>query len=134
MDGRSFISCTQLRQRKQLRNCVSSLHTSSQNHITLQAMAWQRAVQTLKRGIARISGTTLQERVSKFLFNYRLTPHSVTGVAPSELLFGRRIRCRLDLWFPDTSQRVESQQWKQKQAHDSAAPLRSFCVGHNTTP
>ena len=87
------------------------------------------AVQTLKRGIARISGTTLQERVSKFLFNYRLTPHSVTGVAPSELLIGRHIRCRLDLWFPDTSQRVESQQRKQKQAHDSAAPLRSFCVG-----
>ena len=89
----------------------------------------ERAVQTLKRGIARISGTTLQERVSKFLFNYMLTPHSVTGVAPSELLFDCRIRCRLDLLFPDTSQRVESQQRKQKQAHDSAAPLRSFCVG-----
>ena len=78
----------------------------------------ERAVQALKRGIARTSGTTLQRRVSKFLFKYRLTPHSVTGVAPSELLFGRRIRCRLDLWFPDTSQRVQSQQQKQKQAHD----------------
>ena len=66
---------------------------------------------------------------SRTCFNYRLTPHSVTGVAPSELLFGRRIRCRLDSWFPDTSQRVESQQRKQKQAHDSAAPLRSFRVG-----
>ena len=89
----------------------------------------ERAVQTLKRGIARISATTLQERVSKFLFKYRLTPHSVTGVAPSELLFGRRIRCRLDSWFPDTSQRVDSQQQKQKQAHDSTVPLRSFHVG-----
>ena len=78
----------------------------------------ERAVQALKRGIARTSGTTLQQRVSKFLFKYRLTPHSVTGVAPSELLFGRRIRYRLDSWFPDTSQRVQSQQQKQKQAHD----------------
>ena len=55
----------------------------------------ERAVQTLKREIAQISGTTLQERVSKFLFKYRLTPHSVTGVAPYELLLGRRIRCKL---------------------------------------
>ena len=89
----------------------------------------ERAVQTLKRGIAWIPGTTLQEHVSKFLFKYRLTPHSVTGVAPSELLFGWRIRCRLDSWFPVTSQRVESQQQKQKQAHDSTAPLQSFHVG-----
>jgi len=84
----------------------------------------ERAVQTLKR----VSGTTLQERVSKFLFKYRLTPHSVTGVAPSKLLFGRRIRCRLDSWFPDASHRVESQQQKQKQPHDSTTPLRFMLV------
>ena len=48
---------------------------------------------------------------------------------PSELLFDRHIRCRLDSWFPDTSQRVESQQQKQNLAHDSTALLRSFHVG-----
>ena len=90
---------------------------SAPYHLSSNGLA-ERAVQTLKRGIAQTSGTTLQERVSKFLFKYRLTPHSVTGVAPSELLFGRRIRCRLD-----RSQRV------QKQTHDSTAPLRSFRVG-----
>ena len=105
------------------------VHVKSAPYHPLSNGLAERAVQTLKRGIARISGTTLQERVSKFLFKYRLTPHSVTGVAPSELLFGRRIRCRLDSWFPDTSQRVESQQQKQKQAHDSTVPLRSFHVG-----
>lgn len=89
----------------------------------------ERAVQTFKRGIARISGNTLQERVSKFLFNYRITPHTVTGAAPSELLYGRRIRCRLDSWFPDFSKRIESHQQKQKEAHDTTTPLRSFCVG-----
>ncbi len=90
----------------------------------------ERAVQTFKQGIARISGTTLQERVSKFLYNYRITPHSVTGVAPCELLYGRRLRCRLDTWFPDISRRVESHQKKQKEAHDTARPPRSFCVGN----
>ena len=61
----------------------------------------ERAVQTFKQGVARIDGSTIQERISKFLFNYRITPHSVTGVPPSELLQGRRLRCRLDAWHPD---------------------------------
>ena len=45
----------------------------------------ERAVQTLKKGIAQISGTTLQEHVSKLLFKYRLTPHhpSSSLVVPS---------------------------------------------------
>lgn len=37
----------------------------------------ERAVKTLKQGIPWIPGTTLQGRVSKFLFNYRLTPSSL---------------------------------------------------------
>ena len=43
----------------------------------------ERAVQTFKQGVAKISGNTVQERISKFLFTYRISPHSVTGVAPS---------------------------------------------------
>ena len=89
----------------------------------------ERAVQTFKQGISRIEGSTTQEKISKFLFKYRITPHSVTGVPPSELLLGRRLRCRLDTWHPDISQRVEHQQRRQKQAHDCATPQRSFNVG-----
>ena len=83
-------------------------------------------VQTFKQGVAKISGDTIQ---AKFLYKYRITPHSVTGVAPSELLCGRRLRCRLDNWYPDISQRVENRQLQQKQAHDTSAPLRSFSTG-----
>ena len=86
-------------------------------------------MQTFKQGVTRISGSTVQERISKFLFNYRITPHSVTGVPPSELLYGRRLRCRLDTWYPDIAQRVQNQQQKQKQSHDSTIPQRSFSVG-----
>ena len=60
---------------------------------------------------------------------YRVTPHSVTGVPPSELLHGQRLRCRLDNWYPDISQRVGNLQDKQKQTHDKASPQRSFSVG-----
>ena len=46
----------------------------------------ERVVQTLKLGIKRMQGGSIQERVSKFLFDYRITPHVTTGVAPCELL------------------------------------------------
>ena len=42
---------------------------------------------------------------------------------------GKRLRCRLDLLYPDVSQRVQAQQLRQKQSHDSRMPLRSFRVG-----
>lgn len=70
----------------------------------------------------------MQERLSKFLFKYRLTPHSTTGVAPSEMLMGRKLRSRLDLMFPDLSEKVQRRQEKQKKNHDNSQPLREFKV------
>ena len=37
---------------------------------------------------------SIQDRLSRFLFQYRTTPHSTTGVPPAELLMGRRLRTR----------------------------------------
>ena len=71
----------------------------------------------------------VQERLSKFLFTYHLTPQSTTGVTPSSLLMGRRIRSRLDALFPSVTSRVEKQQSKQAAYHDSQKALRSFKVG-----
>ena len=42
----------------------------------------------------------LQLIIDRFLFNYRLTPHTTTGVSPAELMFGRRLRSHLDLLWP----------------------------------
>ena len=53
----------------------------------------------------------------------------MTGVSLSELLYGRRLRCRMDTWYPGVAQKVENQQLKQKQAHDSVSPHRTFIVG-----
>ena len=89
----------------------------------------ERAVQSFKQAVKRIAGDTVQERISKFLFTYRITPHSVTGVAPAELLMGRRLRSRLDTWHPDLSKKVSYQQERQKRNHDSTIPLRKFAVG-----
>ena len=89
----------------------------------------ERAVQTVKNGIKRTPGATVQEKLSKFLFTYRITPQTTTGIAPAQLLMGRRLRSRLDRLFPDHTQKVENQQSKQAQYHDTSKPLRTFKVG-----
>ena len=69
----------------------------------------ERMVQTLKRAL-RTSKESIQLTLDRFLFNYRLTPHSTTGVSLAELMFGRRSRLDL-LWPTDTvSARVAERQ------------------------
>ena len=101
--------------------------TSAPYHPSSNGLA-ERAVQTFKNGLKHTKGDTIQERISNFLFTYRLTPQTTTGVAPSQLLMGRRPRSRLDRLFPDLSQRVEKHQSRQAEQHDNAKPLRSFKV------
>ena len=45
--------------------------------------------------IALAEGCDWKSEMDKFLMMYRSTPHSTTGVSPTELLFGRRIRTKL---------------------------------------
>ena len=100
-----------------IRHITSAPYHPSTNGLT------ERAVQTFKQAIERLSDLLIQERLSKFLFTYRLTPHTTTGIAPAELLIGCRPRTVLDNLHPDVSQKVEHKQAKQKLSHDSNAPL-----------
>ncbi len=50
----------------------------------------ERAVHTVKQGIKPMEGVSLEEKLSQFLHIYRITPHSTTGISPSELLMGKR--------------------------------------------
>lgn len=63
----------------------------------------ERAVQSFKKGLEKTQGGTLQSRLSRYLFHYRLTPHSVTGIAPAEALMSRRLRSPLDLVYPEVT-------------------------------
>ena len=67
----------------------------------------------------RMTGGTIESRVSRFLFKYRTTPHSTTGVPPAELMFNRHLRTHLDLL----------QLSKQKMGHDAHAKMRDFKEG-----
>ena len=62
----------------------------------------KRAVQTLKIGMKKLS-EPLETKLSRFLFAYHTTPQTSTGLALAQLMFGRRLRTRLDLLFPHSS-------------------------------
>ena len=49
----------------------------------------ERAVQTLKEGLKRLTSGCLETKLSRFLFQYRITPHTTTGQPPAQLLMGR---------------------------------------------
>ena len=89
----------------------------------------ERAVQTFKQTLRQMQDGNITEKISKFLFKYRITPHTTTGVPPAELLMGRKLRSRLDLLQPSLTSRVQQSQMTQKQNHDTKKPYRQFTEG-----
>ena len=49
-----------------------------------------------------MTGGTIESQVSRFLFKYRTTPHSTTGVSPAELMFNIRSFDGKNKWLPGT--------------------------------
>lgn len=89
----------------------------------------ERAVQTFKEGMRKLTGDTVETRVARFLFNYRITPHATTGLAPAELLMSRKLRSTFDLLLPDLRTKVLQKQQKQRESHDKHCKFRSFEPG-----
>ena len=85
----------------------------------------ERAFQTFKIGIRKLT-VTLEARLSRFLFNYRITPQSSTGVSPAELMFGCPLRSCFDLIYPDVSSRVHKKQ--EQQQNNRHAPVAPRCL------
>ena len=97
--------------------------TTSPYHPASNGLA-ERAVQTIKQGIAKLEGT-IPTRLARFLLSYRITPQSTTGLSPAEILMRRKLRTRLDLLHPDSSKRVLEKQDKLRKT----SKTRSFQVG-----
>ena len=72
---------------------------------------------------------SIQDRLARFLFSYRITLQSTTGSLPAELLMGRKLRSRLDLVKPNLAKRVKEKQLSQKQTHDKHCKERFFSEG-----
>ena len=102
--------------------------TSAPYHPSSNGLA-ERAVQLVKKGLKKEKEGSMSSKIARVLMAYRSTPQSTTGMTPSELLQGRRIRTRLDLLKPNVNERVEHRQFQQKLVHDSSAKERTFEKG-----
>ena len=90
----------------------------------------ERMVQSFKQYLYK-SGDPSQDSIDKFTFNYRLTPHSTTGLSPAELLLGRRLRSRFDLLWPGqyVETRIPRKQESQRKNYTSAPRNVDFDPG-----
>ena len=98
------------------------------NTLPLSSSA-ERAVQTFKENMRKNTNGSIDARLARFLFRYRNTPHTTTGLTPSELMFGRRVRTHLDLMKPNLVSRVQLKQQRQQLEHGMHTKERSFEVG-----
>ena len=107
-----------------IRHTTTAVYKPSSNGLA------ERMVQTFKKAL-RSSSDPLQLTIDRFVYNYRLTPHTTTGVSPAELMFGRRIRSRLDLLRPkeQISARVASKQDIQKSNYTHRPRNVEFPIG-----
>ena len=69
----------------------------------------------------------LHAKLQRFLFQYRNTPHTTTGLTPSELFLGRDVRTRLSMLRPEVSEHIRVKQEKQLLAGPQAT--REFLEG-----
>ena len=88
----------------------------------------ERAVKIFKEYLKKSSKDSLETQISRFLFRYRITPHSTTAVSPAELLLGRRPRSHLDFVRPHLEQQVQDKQLAQ-QANRGGRVAKEFADG-----
>ena len=60
----------------------------------------ERAVQTFKRSMKKMPEGTVETKVSRFLVKYIITPHSMTGQPPVQMLMNIKAKSALDLILP----------------------------------
>ena len=100
---------------------------SSPYHPASNGLA-ERAVQTFKASMRKSTNGSIKTCFARFLFRYRYTPHTTTGLTPSELIFGRHVRTHLDLVKPDLTSRVQLKQQQLKLEHGMRTKERNFEV------
>ena len=89
-------------------------------------------MQTFKEAMKRADPReSLSTRVSRFLFKYRRTPHSTTGISPAELLLGCRPHSHFDFMLPNLASKIRSKQLAQKVQHDKKSKPRTLKIGSN---
>jgi hypothetical protein len=68
----------------------------------------ERFVQIMKQSLRAMENEPgdITLKLSRFLMQYRITPHTTTKRSPAELMFGRKIRSRLDIMRSNIQQEM----------------------------
>ena len=81
--------------------------------------------------MSKMTSGSLESRVSKLVFNYRLTHHASTGCPPTEFLMSCWPRSLLDVLRPLLTKVVRQIQEKQMVQHDTHACQQSLEAGNS---
>ena len=74
--------------------------TSAPFHSSSNGLA-EGAFRSFKLAMPRQESGTLETKLARFLFQYRITPHATTGEAPVQLLMGRQLRSLWSVMHPN---------------------------------
>jgi transposase InsO family protein len=100
--------------------------TVSPYHARSNGLA-ERVIQTFKNFMLKTQHEgTVKDRIRQFLLQYRVTPHSFTDQAPSEMLMGRLLRTRINATHPEDTKTLKAQQ---KSAESGSSIDRDFVIG-----
>lgn len=70
----------------------------------------ERMVRTFKESLKALSHGEIDTKLSRFLFRYRITPHTATGKTPAELLMKRELRSAFVQLRPNKQNRTVDRQ------------------------
>lgn len=102
--------------------------------------AAERFVQTFKMNMKANQSIPLKKRLCNFLLSYRNQVHQTTKSTPAQLMFGRNLRCRLNLLYPDRQhpgtdeQRLSTQQSPRKFDMGNLVWIRMYNHGPKWKP
>jgi len=123
-NGSQFISqdfTNFLKQNGVKQTLVPPYHPSSngaaERTVQILKQALRKHAESMKRGGNKRS---LKHQLANCLFQYRNTPHSVTGVTPSELFLKRKPRTKFSVLLPNMEDHIRDQQGKQQRQHDKS--------------
>jgi hypothetical protein len=86
-------------------------------------------VRIFKQNMKKYHHSTWEVELPRFLLQYRITPHSTTGVTPAYLMFGREIYTPIKRMIPNVRNNVEKTQERTKFYRDSRSKHAEFEKG-----
>ena len=96
----------------------------------------ERVVRTFKESMKKLSKGDIETKVNRLLFKYRMTPHTSTGVSPSQLMLKREIRTPFHLMQPGSkiTPRPEARSAGRKFREGDLVWSKNFGVGDKWVP